>query len=135
MSSINARGDISRTGINIYSLALLRVLLECGYYSRQGLIWGNTVPNSKNYHEFSYSLGLWLCLENLGVGTVFDSESVLYLLGDSSLLLEKCPSLEEKKCYKMYYCHVRRVFTKDHVPWVMVLTLKMLWTKGRTYHY
>ena len=64
------------------------------------------------------------------VGAAFDSESVLYLLGDSSLLLEKCPSLEEKKCYKMYYCHVRRVFTKDHVPWVMVLTLKMLWTKG-----
>ena len=24
-------------------MALLRTLLECGYYSREGLIWGNTV--------------------------------------------------------------------------------------------
>ena len=43
MSSINARGDISRAGIIKHSLPLLRVLLECGYYSREGLIWGNTV--------------------------------------------------------------------------------------------
>ena len=38
MSSNNARGDISRAGIINHSLALLRALLECGYYSREGLI-------------------------------------------------------------------------------------------------
>ena len=32
-----------RAGINNHSLALLRALLECGYYSREGLIRGNTV--------------------------------------------------------------------------------------------
>ena len=32
-----ARGDMSRAGIIIHSLALLRALLECGYYSREGL--------------------------------------------------------------------------------------------------
>ena len=44
-----ARGDISRAGIINPSLALLRALLECGYYSREGLIWGNTVdaPNTE----------------------------------------------------------------------------------------
>ena len=44
VSTLNiARGDISRAGIINNSLALLRGLLECGYYSREGLIWGNTV--------------------------------------------------------------------------------------------
>ena len=43
MSSNNACGDISRAGIINHSMALLRALLECGYYSREGLIWGNTV--------------------------------------------------------------------------------------------
>ena len=37
-SSNIARGDISRAGIIKHSLALLRALLECGYYSREGLI-------------------------------------------------------------------------------------------------
>ena len=45
MSSNIARGDISRTGIINYFLPLLRALLECGFYSREGLIWGNTVYN------------------------------------------------------------------------------------------
>ena len=43
MSSNNARGDISRAGIINHSLPLLRALLEHGYYSREGLILGNTV--------------------------------------------------------------------------------------------
>ena len=34
----NARGDISRAGIINHSMSLLRALLECGYYSREGLI-------------------------------------------------------------------------------------------------
>ena len=43
MPSNITRGDISRAGIIICSLALLRALLERGYYSREGLIWGKTV--------------------------------------------------------------------------------------------
>ena len=43
MSLYIARGDILRAGIINCSIALLRALLECGYYSREGLIWGNTV--------------------------------------------------------------------------------------------
>ena len=39
-----ARGDISRAGIIFLKDLQVRVLLECGYYSREGLIWGNTVP-------------------------------------------------------------------------------------------
>ena len=42
MSSNIARGDISRAGIILYDLKV-RVLLERGFYSREGLIWGNTV--------------------------------------------------------------------------------------------
>ena len=38
MSLNIARGDISRAGIINHFLALLRALLECGYYSREGLI-------------------------------------------------------------------------------------------------
>ena len=38
MSLNNARGDISRAGIINFSMALLRALLECGYYLREGLI-------------------------------------------------------------------------------------------------
>ena len=38
MSSNIARGDISRAGIIIHSMTLLRALLERGYYSREGLI-------------------------------------------------------------------------------------------------
>jgi len=47
MSSNIARGDISRAGIIFIQGLQLRVLLECGYYSREGLIWGNTVDISK----------------------------------------------------------------------------------------
>jgi hypothetical protein len=43
MSSNNVRGDISRAGIIFLQGLQLRVLLECGFYSREGLIWGNTV--------------------------------------------------------------------------------------------
>ena len=43
MSSNMARGDISRAGIINHSLALLQAILECGHYSREGLIRGNTV--------------------------------------------------------------------------------------------
>ena len=38
MSSNIARGDILRAGIINHSLPLLRELLECGYYSREGLL-------------------------------------------------------------------------------------------------
>ena len=41
--SKKARRDISRAGIINCFLALLRALLERGYYSREDLIWGNTV--------------------------------------------------------------------------------------------
>ena len=41
--SKKARGYYSRAGIIDFFLALLRALLECGYYSREGLICGNTV--------------------------------------------------------------------------------------------
>ena len=34
----NSRGYISRAGIIKHSVPLLRALLECGYYSREGLI-------------------------------------------------------------------------------------------------
>ena len=43
MSSNIARGDILRAGIINHSFALLRALLERGYYSKKGLIWGDTV--------------------------------------------------------------------------------------------
>ena len=43
MSSNTAQGNILRAGIINHSLVLLRALLECGYYSREGLIRGNTV--------------------------------------------------------------------------------------------
>ena len=43
MSSNNVRGDISRAGIIFLQGLQLRALLECGFYSREGLIWGNTV--------------------------------------------------------------------------------------------
>ena len=43
MSSNIACGNILRAGIIIDSLVLLRALLERRYYSREGLIWGNTV--------------------------------------------------------------------------------------------
>ena len=33
-----SRGDISGAGIIKHSVPLLRALLECGYYSREGLI-------------------------------------------------------------------------------------------------
>ena len=42
-ASENARGDISRAGIIFLPGLQLRALLECGFYSREGLIWGNTV--------------------------------------------------------------------------------------------
>ena len=38
MSSNNVRGDISRAGIIFLQGLQLRVLLECGFYSREGLI-------------------------------------------------------------------------------------------------
>ena len=38
MSSNNVRGDISRAGIIFLQGLQLRVLLECGYYSRAGII-------------------------------------------------------------------------------------------------
>ena len=38
MSSNNVRGDISRAGIIFLQGLQLRALLECGYYSREGLI-------------------------------------------------------------------------------------------------
>ena len=47
-SLINTRGDISRAGIILLWGLQLRALLECGFYSREGLIWGNTVSNSKH---------------------------------------------------------------------------------------
>ena len=43
------RGDKSRTGIIFHSLVLLRALLERGYYSREGFIWGNTVLHALMY--------------------------------------------------------------------------------------
>ena len=43
LSSNIARGDISRAGIIFLQCLQLRALLECGFYSREGLIWGNTV--------------------------------------------------------------------------------------------
>ena len=43
MSSNIARGDILRAGIINHFLPLLRALLECGFYSREGFICGNTV--------------------------------------------------------------------------------------------
>ena len=43
MSSNIARGDISRAGIIFLQGLQLWALLECGFYSREGLIWGNTV--------------------------------------------------------------------------------------------
>ena len=42
-SRIFSRGDYLRAGIIKTSYLWLRALLECGYYSREGLIWGNTV--------------------------------------------------------------------------------------------
>ena len=38
-----ARGYYLRAGMFKHSLVLLRALLECGYYLRECLIWGNTV--------------------------------------------------------------------------------------------
>ena len=38
MTSSNARGDISRAGIIFLQGLQLRALLECGFYSREGLI-------------------------------------------------------------------------------------------------
>ena len=38
MSSNNVPGDISRAGIILLQDLQLRVLLECGFYSREGLI-------------------------------------------------------------------------------------------------
>ena len=38
-----ARRDISRTGIIFLQGLQLRAVLEQGLYSREGLIWGNTV--------------------------------------------------------------------------------------------
>ena len=43
MSSNITRGDISRAGIINHFLPLLQALLKRRYYSREGLIWGNTV--------------------------------------------------------------------------------------------
>ena len=40
-----APGDISRAGIIFLQGLQLRALLECGFYSREGLLWGNTVCN------------------------------------------------------------------------------------------
>ena len=42
-SRIFPRGDYLRAGIIKTFHLWVRVLLECGYYSREGLIWGNTV--------------------------------------------------------------------------------------------
>ena len=53
MSSNIAHGDISRAGIILLQGLQLRAILECGYYSREGLIWGNTVCAA---HENSFSL-------------------------------------------------------------------------------
>ena len=39
MSSNIARGDISRAGIIFLQGLQLRALLECGYYSRAGIIF------------------------------------------------------------------------------------------------
>ena len=38
-----------RVLLTIHYLPVVRALLECGYYSREGLIWGNTVdaPNTE----------------------------------------------------------------------------------------
>ena len=38
IASIIARGDISRAGIIFLQGLQLRALLECGFYSREGLI-------------------------------------------------------------------------------------------------
>ena len=54
-----SRDDILRAGNSNHCLALLRALLECRYYSREGLIWGNTVCNC-TYLCFHSSLN---CLE------------------------------------------------------------------------
>ena len=50
------RGDILRAGIIKHSLALLWALLERGYYSREGLIWGNTVCNQLSKEGQVYSV-------------------------------------------------------------------------------
>ena len=50
MTSNIARGDISRAGIIFFQGLQLRALLECGFYSREGLIWGNTVADAR-FHE------------------------------------------------------------------------------------
>ena len=42
-ASDDARGDKSRAGIIFLQGLQLRALLECGLYSREFLIWGNTV--------------------------------------------------------------------------------------------
>ena len=58
-----ARGDKSRVDIIDFSLALLRAVLECGYYSREGLIWGNMVSALKSWRNSSFlsggKYGIW----------------------------------------------------------------------------
>ena len=58
MSSNNVRGDISRAGIIFLKGLQLRVLLECGFYSREGIIWGNTVLEAGNFYKIVWRRNL-----------------------------------------------------------------------------
>ena len=90
--------DISRAGIIKHSLPLLRALLECGYYSREGLIWGNTVSNivfcklfttSKNVHiSNKHGFGSNLTV-NLGPCSI-KGFSMSWALAETKLIEERC---------------------------------------------
>ena len=76
MSSNIARGDISREGIIIYSLALLRVLLECGYYHNAGIIRGSALYEEIRYFIFSSCLRDKYYIHVLFVGSHLNMNSL-----------------------------------------------------------
>ena len=75
MSSNIAR-DISREGIINYSLALLRVLLECGYYHNAGIIRGRALYGEIRYFIFSSCLRDKYYIHVLFVGSHLNMNSL-----------------------------------------------------------
>ena len=75
MSSNIAR-DISREGIINYSLALLRVLLECGYYNNAGIIRGRALYGEIRYFIFSSCLRDKYYIHVLFVGSHLNMNSL-----------------------------------------------------------
>ena len=98
MSSNIARGDISRAGIINHSLPLLRALLECGFYLKEGLI-GNTVNLNVIEHSWVSSgiagfligpqlfVKSWICQKERISSILCKFISILFALGGKIIKL------------------------------------------------